>query len=74
MQIDEGKSMVGLVQRDIGGRIGDLGVEGDFCVVLGMDGGTLSDSPGGVAVLAKLFLDEHLFPVVVHKAFSVADK
>ena len=74
MQVDEGKSIVGLVQRDIGGRIGDLGVEDDFSVVLGVDGGTLGNSPGGVAVLAKVFLNEHLFSVVVHNALSVADK
>ena len=50
IEIDEGESIVG-------GGIVDFGIEDDFSAVLGVNGGTLGNTPGRVAVLAKVFLD-----------------
>ena len=49
----------------------ELLTEDDFSVVLGVNGGTLGYTPARVAVLAKVFLDEHLLTVVVDNTLSV---
>ena len=74
MQVDEGYAIIGLVQRDIGRRVGDLGIEIDFGVVLGENGGTFGDRPGGVAVLTEVLLDEHLLPILVDDALTVSNE
>ena len=63
-----------MVERYVGGGIGDFSVEDVFSVLLGVDSGTLSNAPGRVAVLAKLLLNKHLLMVVVDNTLSIADE
>ena len=73
MEIDQGKAIVGLIQRDVCGRVGDLGLQTDLCVILGKDGGGLGSSGGDPPVL-EVFFNEHLFPILVDDALSVSNK
>ena len=73
VEINQGKAIVGLIQRDVCGRVGDLGLQTDLCVILGKDVGGLGSSGGDPPVL-EVLLDEHLFPILVDDALSVSNE
>ena len=54
--------------------IGDLRVEGNFGVILGVDGGGFSDITDGLAMLLDVLLDKLLFMYLVDKVLAIAEQ
>ena len=63
-----------MVEGYVGGGIGDLGVENDLSVVLGVNGGGLSNTPDWFAVFSNVFFDLLLLMVLVNDTLSIADE
>ena len=74
VEINERKSIVGLIKGNLAVGIGDFGVKGDLCLVLSMDGRGLGTSAEGVTMLSNILFDELLFMDLVDDALSVAEE
>ena len=70
MEINQRESIVGLVEGNLAGGIGDLSVDGDHCFVFSMDGRG-HGSTGGTSMLADVFFDDLLFSNLVDDILSV---
>ena len=44
MEVDQGKPVIRLVKGHVVGGIGEIRLEGNFCVILGVDSGGISDA------------------------------
>ena len=69
MKINEADSVVRLVQGNMFGRVGDVGLDGNGCLVLSMDWG--GASVDGLATLLEVLLDKSLFVVLVNDRLSI---
>ena len=55
------------------GGIGEFRVEGNFGVILGVDGGGFSDVTVGLAMFLDVLLDELLFVYLVDDTLTIAE-
>ena len=74
VQVDQGGAVVGLVEGYVGGGISDFGVENDLSIVLGVNGGGLSNVPDGFAVLSDVLFNKLLLMDFINETLSVADE
>ena len=72
MEIDETESVIGLVEGDMVGGVGDVGLDGDVGIILGVDSRGVAIS--WLAMLLNVLFDEALFIHLVDDALSVRDE
>ena len=72
MEIDETESVIGLVEGDMLGGVGDVGLDGDVGIILGVDRRGVAISL--LAMLFNVLFDEALFLYLVDNALSVRDE
>ena len=73
MEVNQGETIIGLIQCDVRRRVGDLGLQTDLCVILGENVGGIGRS-GGDSSLLEVFLDHDLLVNLVDEALTVGDK
>ena len=71
MNVDEGKSIVGLVQADVTRLVGDAVVDGKAGVVFHVDRRGCSS---GTSSVRKIFFDHLLLVVFVDEVLAVAEQ
>ena len=72
MEVDEAESVVGLIERDMLGGVGDVGLDGDVGIILGVDRRGVAIS--WLAMLLNVLFDEALFIYLVDNALTVGDE
>ena len=73
MEVNQGETIIGLIQCDVRRRVGDLGLQTDLCVILGEDVGGVGSSGGDSPVL-EVLLDESLFIIFVDDRLTIRDE
>ena len=72
MKVDETDAVVRLVQGNMVGRVGYVGLDGNRCFVLSVDwGGAAVD---GLVTLLEVLLDEALFIILVDDRLTIRDE
>ena len=74
VEVDQGKSVVGLIQRNFAGFIGDVAFKVEPGVILDIDDGELGCMPSRVPVLCEVFLNKLLVFDVVDDVLSMGEE
>ena len=74
VEVDQGKAVVGLVQRHFAGLIRDVALKVELGVIPDIDGGELGCMPSRVPVLCEVFLHKQLVLEVVDDILSMGEE